>query len=316
MAGLQGTEFSFIGSGSVYLKVRGSAAPQRPIGNVSDLKFSLTEEKKELRDHQNAGGGMANTLRRISAVEMDMTMHDFVGANVALALFGSATAIAGASATDEPVTLYAGGLTSLAKINPSAVSIDSADGTAASARANSTAYALGDFYKPAIANGHYYKVTVAGTSAGAPPTFPTDGTTVADGTATVQDMGLIAYPTDGSYYQVTPGGIWVPDTATFAQISATQGVAALVDYTYSAQNVVQALVNAGLEYQMRFVGLNEAQSGKPVIVDVHKQRFGPGAELALITDDYGAIALKADVLKDTLVTGAGLSQYFVYSYVG
>lgn len=312
MAGSQGTEFSYIGSGSVYLKVRGSAAPMRPIGNVSDLKFSISEEKKELRDHQNAGGGMANTLRRINAVEMEMTMHDFIGANVALALFGSATAIAGATATDEPVTLYAGGLTPLAKINPSAVTVDSADGTAASARANSTAYALGDFYKPAISNGHYYKVTVAGTSAGAPPTFPTDGTTVADGTATVRDMGLITYPTDGTYYQVTPGGLWIPDTATFALISATQGVPALVDYTYSAQNVVQALVNAGLEYQLRFVGLNEAQSGKPMVVDAHRERFGPGAELALVTDDYGGMTLKADVLKDTTVTGAGLSQYFVY----
>lgn len=315
MAGLQGTALSFVGAGSVFLKVRGSAAPLRPIGDVSDLKFSLSENKIEQRDHQNPGGGMRHTLRRPGAVEMDMTMHDFVGANVALALFGSATAIAGASATDEPVTLYAGGLTPLAKINPSAVSIDSADGTAASARANSTAYALGDFYKPAISNGHYYKVTVAGTSAGAPPTFPTDGTTVADGTATVQDMGLIAYPTDGSYYQVTPGGIWVPDAATFGLISATQGVAALVDYTYSAQNVVQALVNAGLEYQMRFVGLNEAHSGKPVVVDVHRQRFGPTAELALISDEYGSMTLKADVLKDTSVIGAGLSQYFEYRYV-
>lgn len=58
-------------------------------------------------------------------------------------------------------------------------------------RANSTAYALGVYYKPAVSNGFYYKVTTAGTSAGTPPTFSTTiGATFADGTATITVIGL------------------------------------------------------------------------------------------------------------------------------
>ena len=57
-------------------------------------------------------------------------------------------------------------------------------------RANSTAYNVGDVYRPASANGWLYRCVVAGTSAAAPPTFATVlGTTYADGTATFETVG-------------------------------------------------------------------------------------------------------------------------------
>ena len=57
-------------------------------------------------------------------------------------------------------------------------------------RVDSTPYVLAEMYVPATLNGHLYKCTVAGTSAGSPPTFKTDGTSFADGTATFIDLGL------------------------------------------------------------------------------------------------------------------------------
>lgn len=58
------------------------------------------------------------------------------------------------------------------------------------ARANTTAYSLGDIVRPATGNGHLYRAIVAGTSAGAPPTFPTvSGQTVTDGTVTWAEIG-------------------------------------------------------------------------------------------------------------------------------
>lgn len=58
------------------------------------------------------------------------------------------------------------------------------------ARADSTAYAVGDVYRPAAANGHLYRCIVAGTSAASPPTFPTvSGKSFTDGTAEFAEIG-------------------------------------------------------------------------------------------------------------------------------
>jgi hypothetical protein len=55
-----------------------------------------------------------------------------------------------------------------------------------------TAYALNDLVVPTTANGHYYKATTGGTSdMTTEPTFPTNGTTVTDGTVVWTDQGLL-----------------------------------------------------------------------------------------------------------------------------
>jgi len=54
-----------------------------------------------------------------------------------------------------------------------------------SAWTGTTAYSLGNRRIPTVANGYYYEITVAGTSSGVEPTWPTTiGNTVVDGTAT------------------------------------------------------------------------------------------------------------------------------------
>lgn len=73
-----------------------------------------------------------------------------------------------------------------------------------SARANSTAYALGDFVIPATPNGFYYEYILAGTSGGSIPTFPTYiGGQVVDGTAVLSCSGYYGF----SY------SVWVTATA-------------------------------------------------------------------------------------------------------
>ena len=80
--------------------------------------------------------------------------------------------------------MYHTGITSLVVVRKA--------GDTASAWVTATTYAVGDYVVPTVANGHFYKATVAGTSdATEPGTWPTDGTTVTDGTVTWQDMGTI-----------------------------------------------------------------------------------------------------------------------------
>lgn len=55
----------------------------------------------------------------------------------------------------------------------------------ATQRANTTAYTAGDVVRPAAGNGFLYRATTSGTTAGAPPAFPTNiGDTVVDGSVT------------------------------------------------------------------------------------------------------------------------------------
>lgn len=58
----------------------------------------------------------------------------------------------------------------------------------------STVYALDAYAVPTVRNGHYYKVTVVGTSGAAEPTWPTtSGATVVDGTVTWTEQGAAAW---------------------------------------------------------------------------------------------------------------------------
>src|SRR5271165_5024102 len=69
------------------------------------------------------------------------------------------------------------------------ITIPNADLTPPPAWQASTAYNAGQIIPPSTSNGHFYESTVAGSSGNAPPTWPTDGSTFADGTVTWKDMG-------------------------------------------------------------------------------------------------------------------------------
>lgn len=96
------SDYSYIGSGKVYLREIGGSGGLVQVGNCSALNFAITEETKELKDYTQGGGGTYNEVRRISAVEMSLTMHDLSATNLARVLYGAATAVTSATVTDEP----------------------------------------------------------------------------------------------------------------------------------------------------------------------------------------------------------------------
>jgi hypothetical protein len=83
-----------------------------------------------------------------------------------------------------------------------------------------------------------------------------------------------------------------------------------VSYTGKASNVVQALINAGLEYRLFFDGLNEAKSGKAVRFEAFKAKPSPSS-LNLISDEYGVMTLNFKVIKDSSKDGTTESQYYM-----
>jgi hypothetical protein len=100
------TDYSYLGSGKVWMKEYGAAAGRKFIGNVSALSFAVTEDTKELKDYTQPGGGTYNEVRRVSSIEMSLTGHDFSPDNLARVLYGSTAAIVAGAVTNEVATAY------------------------------------------------------------------------------------------------------------------------------------------------------------------------------------------------------------------
>lgn len=125
------TDYSYIGSGRIMARKRGSAEPYRELGNCSALTLGVETETKSLRDFRAPGGGTYNQVDRITAVTLAVTAHDLSPQNIALALYGTTEAVLGGEVTSEAAVAYKGGYVIL-EGNPSAVaSIEAVGGGAA-----------------------------------------------------------------------------------------------------------------------------------------------------------------------------------------
>lgn len=122
-------DYSYLGSGKVFMKEYGASAGLKFIGNVSQLSFAVTEDTKELKDYTQPGGGTYNEVRRVSSIEMTLVGHDFSPDNLARVLYGSTTAITGATVTDEPAVAYKDSLVPLANIPASITQVTGGGGT-------------------------------------------------------------------------------------------------------------------------------------------------------------------------------------------
>lgn len=239
-------DHSYLGSGKTLIREYGAAAPFDEIGNCSALTLSPQEEKKNLPDHTNPGGGNRNEVARLTGVECAYTFHDFAAENFARTLRSSVTALAAGNILDEDVVAYKGGFTPLAKVASGITAVKGASG--------STTY------------------------------------------------------TSGTDYEFRDGGIFLPaDSSIPVPTAGAPNIK--VTYANAAQKRVEALTQSAKQYEMLFVGLNEAQSGKRVRVHVHKVSGGLLASMGLIGEDYGAGEVTGGLMADT-TKGTGLSQYF------
>ena len=124
---------------------------------------------------------------------------------------------------------------------------------------------------------------------------------------TVEPVGGGTAYTAGTDYQLLDGGIFVPSTSTIP--APVAGAANFeVNYATAAQTVTETFVNAAKNYSMIFTGLNEARSGKGVVVVAHKVSGGVIDTLGLLGEDYGGGTVPGSLLADP-AQGTGLSQY-------
>ena len=122
-----------------------------------------------------------------------------------------------------------------------------------------TTYAAGDFVVPTAPNGHFYECTVAGDADATEPTWPTDGSTVVDGTVTWQDMGLIiaASGTDYTVSSAADGVIRVP--AAGSSLVKGESLRCVFDNAAVIKTVYRKDQQIDAYGQFQFVGRNLAK---------------------------------------------------------
>ena len=118
---------SFIGTGKIKIATYASGATFAArnfidVGNASDFSFNFSETKKELLDYQDPAGGTAATVVKLDKVEGKMDLRVFSLNNLALALWGTATAALGVTpVTGEAHVITAGSFVPFDRIMNTAV---------------------------------------------------------------------------------------------------------------------------------------------------------------------------------------------------
>lgn len=237
------TQCCYIGKGIVYGRIAGAAAPAIDFGNVSKLELAIQQEEKSVKDYRSGGGGTACSVIRISEVGANITMNCLSPNNMARAMAGTTSVIAGATVApaSNPVVAYKGGFIPTA---PGATSV-------------SVTHSSGTPVYSAVTD---YQLTTS---------------------------GLI----------ILSGGV------------ITDGQSIRVGYTNTALDAVDIITGAFGSYQLWLDGLNEMESGNPVLIEIYKFKFGPAAALALLGDDPSELAVTGKLEADTSKTGVGVSQY-------
>lgn len=129
-------------------------------------------------------------------------------------------------------------------------------------------------------------------------------------TSLVIKKGATAVASSGNF-DLYPEGIWVRPDA----VGLTEDDAITVSYSYADQVVIEALTAKVAELTLRFGGLNEADSGRPVVMDLWRVSQGITKQLTLVKKGFGALDIEGEVLQDPTKTGVGISRYMRTIYV-
>lgn len=295
------------GRGKLYVDLfDANSAPtgERFLGNCPG--FTLSVESEQFDHFKSTTGLRSKDLTVTLSVNFggEILTDDVSAENMALFLGGSTSTVS-QSATpvvDESITPilsdreYQLGTTTS---NPTgvrsvgSVTVESAEGHDAGAAATTTAYALGDFVQPATPNDRYYMCVAAGTSGGSAPTWPTDGSTVTDGTVTWRDMGTILrvvttdYTVDaasGRIY-IVPGGGLALAIGYAAALASPVDLELYVGYTPTAgsRTRISSGASGSLTGAVRFIADNAAGSNRDLYIA--SASLAPSGELPLITED-------------------------------
>ena len=83
-----------------------------------------------------------------------------------------------------------------------------------------------------------------------------------------------------------------------------------LSYSYGEYAVIEALTTKAPELQFMFGGLNEADSGKPVVIDIWRASQGITKQLTMLGKGFASLDVEGTLMMDPTKTGAGISKYY------
>jgi len=337
MSTWDGNNFYYSGQGVVLIGERDAAGNPKnlvPVGNVSALSIAIATSVLEHKESQTGSRGIDLRLTTETNCNLTMTMENFISANLDIALRGSTTKEVAGTVTGEVLNHpIPGAVLPLDKINVAAVVIDNPAGTPLvlytndstpwdyKLNANSGSIQLNDGVAQlmsAMATGGTPLTAVsAATQAVVTVNNVTLGASAGDYVTFTLVTGTDAADLNGKWFRVvsaTTTTVTIDYNSTAKTFTYTTAVMTSshktlsADYTYTAQNLVDALTEGATERYLRFEGLNTADGNNPVVVEVFKFSTDPLQQLALIGDEVQQFELAGNVLADPLQTSG--SKFF------
>lgn len=312
--------------GQIYAREYGSTSAPLPIGNVLAAELSHKEDVKKQPNMTTLGGGTHSEIRRVTEVELAMTLADINPINLARATQGTVSGVEQGQTSNETLKVTRGGLLRTKHLQPSDVVLTkgTTQGTAtvtdeehldvkkgdlvalAHAGAMDVTVRIGDSVATATALTMAGNYSVTATGIQLDPAAPD----VTDGKGIWVNY---KYPTTGAVvpaagnYEVRPAGIFVFQDAT----GLSDGEEVKAAYSHVGYAVIEALTTKPKELEIILEGLNEADDGKLAIVEIWRASQGVASSIALLQES-GFINLKVtgSVLMDSTKVGNGISKYY------
>jgi len=278
-------------------------------GNISSVAMTRTVEKVTVYESRSGQNQVLiekdkSTKYEIKLAAMSMTLENyslFTGAKIEEKTT-SATAVASG---DELLrgarrggSWYLGVSSSYPEGHRALTSFASLE-IKVTARANSTAYAVGDVIS---ASSVAYVVTVAGTSGASAPTYPTAGATASDGTATIKHLGPIAIATGDYVVSLTTGLLTLIGTTcdintSIERMPSGYTLTLLPAYTPTAKTYQRLIPRSSAQkYTVRFTG--QSSEGEPLHFVIPECTItGDGDSQFISADSPQSITLTVTALK-------------------
>lgn len=83
-----------------------------------------------------------------------------------------------------------------------------------------------------------------------------------------------------------------------------------ISYSFGEYAAIEALTTKSMELELTLGGMNEADSGKAVVIEIWRASQGVTKSLALLSKNFGALDIEGTVLMDPTKMGAGISRFY------